>query len=61
MDRSEVDASADIVPEMSRRSMVGQALVPVEEFKAHTLAEELSEVLLEDSSTAQQEVLDPRN
>mmetsp|Transcript_45459 Transcript_45459/g.106229 ORF Transcript_45459/g.106229 Transcript_45459/m.106229 type:complete len:1277 (+) Transcript_45459:2-3832(+) len=51
-----VDASADIVPEADvhfRRSVVGSAMVPVEDFKAHTLAQELSEVLLDDEGTAQ--------
>ncbi|CAE7537979.1 unnamed protein product [Symbiodinium pilosum] len=51
-----VDASADIVPEADihfRRSIVGTAMVPAEDFKAHTLAQELSEVLLEDEGSAQ--------
>ncbi|CAL1137394.1 unnamed protein product [Cladocopium goreaui] len=57
---SHVDASADIVPQNStpdfgRRSVVGSAMVPAEDFKAHHLAEKLTEVLLEDSSAAQQQ------
>lgn len=53
-----VDASADIVPQapdFGRRSVVGTAMVPAEDFKAQHLAEELTEVLLEDSSAAQQQ------
>ncbi|CAJ1335298.1 unnamed protein product [Effrenium voratum] len=38
---------------MGRRSVVGSALVPAADFKAHCLAEELSEVLLEDATSAQ--------
>lgn len=41
-----VDASADIVPDVDityRRSIVGSAMVAAEDFKAHALAQELSE------------------
>lgn len=51
-----VDASADIVPDVDityRRSIVGSAMVAAEDFKAHALAQELSEVLLEDEGSAQ--------
>jgi len=59
-----VDASADIVPQNStpdfgaRRSVVGSALVPAEDFKAATLADELTEVLLDDSSAAQEQAME---